>query len=54
MSINSVNQNIDIQKLLKMMKGGQTKRAGLSSKVPVHMTMNGSIFNANANIIQIK
>ena len=51
MSINSVNQNMDIQKLLKMMKGGQAKKAGLTSKVPVHMTMNGSVFNAKANTV---
>lgn len=45
MSINNVNQGIDIQKLLKSMNNGQVKKAGLSSKVPVHMTMNGSVFN---------
>ena len=34
-----------------MMKGGQVKKAGLTSKVPVHMTMNGSVFNAKANTV---
>ena len=29
------------------MKNGQAQKAGLSSKVPAHMTMNGSIFKAN-------
>ena len=33
------------------MKGGQAKKAGLTSKVPVHMTMNGSVFNAKANTV---
>ena len=49
MSINGVNSNIDIQKLLKTMKNGQAQKSGLSSKVPAHMTMNGSIFKANTN-----
>ena len=46
MSVNSVNQNNDIQKLLKMMRAGQGGKKISSKKVPVHMTMNGSIFNA--------
>ena len=45
MSINGVNQNLDIQKLMQAMKNGQVGKAGLSKKVPVHMTMNGSVFN---------
>ena len=45
MSINGVNQNLDIQKLMQAMKNGQINKAGLSKKVPVHMTMNGSVFN---------
>ena len=48
MSINGVNQNLDIQKLLKSMNNGQVKKAGLSNKVPVHMTMNGSVFNIDS------
>ena len=51
MSINGVNSNVDIQKLLKTMKNGQAQKGGLSSKVPAHMTMNGSIFSANAKTI---
>ena len=31
------------------MKNGQAQKSGLSSKVPAHMTMNGSIFKANTN-----
>ena len=51
MSVNNVNQNTDIQKLLKLMKSNQGAKAGMAKKVPAHMTMNGSIFNANANTI---
>ncbi len=56
MSINGVNQNQDIQKLLKLMKSSQGKKAGAANKLPAHLTMNGSIFNApglgnNANTI---
>ena len=45
MCINGVNQNLDIQKLMQAMKNGQINKAGLSKKVPIHMTMNGSVFN---------
>ena len=51
MSINNVNQNTDIQKLLKLMKTNKSGKTAMSSKVPAHMTMNGSIFNANANTV---
>ena len=56
MSINGVNQNQDIQKLLKLMKSSQGRKAGAANKLPAHLTMNGSIFNApglgnNANTI---
>lgn len=54
MSINGVNNKLDIQKLLQQMKNGKAGKAGLSSKVPAHLTMNGSIFNApNANNINL-
>lgn len=33
------------------MKTNKSGKTAMSSKVPAHMTMNGSIFNANANTI---
>ena len=44
MSINGVNQNTDIQKLLKLMKANKGANAGMSKKVDSRMTKDGSIF----------
>ena len=44
LSINGVNQNTDIQKLLKLMKANKGANAGMSKKVDSRMTKDGSIF----------
>ena len=44
MSINGVNQNTDIQKLLKLMKSNKGANVGMSKKVDARMTKEGSIF----------
>ena len=49
MSVNGLNQNVDLQQLLKLMKIGETPKSGMSAKnVPLHLSKNGSIFNAGA------
>ena len=51
MSVNNVNQGIDIQKLLQQMKT-KNGNVAVSKKTPEYMTKNGSIFNAqNTNQI---
>ena len=45
MSVNNVNQGIDIQKLLQQMKT-KNGNVAVSKKTPEYMTKNGSIFNA--------
>ena len=53
MSINGINQNTDIQKLLKLMKSNKGANAAASKKLPQHMTMNGSIFSVGNTISSV-
>ena len=52
-SLSNVNQKLGVQNLLKSMKNGQAQKAGLSSKVPSHMTENGSVFAANNSTVSV-
>lgn len=53
MSINGVNQNTDIQKLLKLMKSNQNGKAGAAKKLAPGMSMNESVFSAAPNNISM-
>ena len=52
-SLSNVNQKLGVQNLLKSMKNGQAQKTGLSSKVPAHMTENGSVFAANNSTVSV-
>lgn len=53
MSINGVNQNTDIQKLLKLMKSNQGGKAAATKKLAPGMSMNESVFSAAPNNISM-